>query len=239
MPLTHTTIHDDDWTDHHAVGLEHSGVAFVDVDMCEATNERSVFTECTFTNVRFNCSTQTDVAFLNCAFVGCSFFDATFTRCKLVGSTFDRCTFELLKVEEGDWSFVALPGAKLGSAEFTGVRMREADLTGARCEGGVFRDVDLSGAALQKADLTRCDLRWQRPVRLDPQTTDSARPSSPPTRRRRSRSPWVWTSAWPDRAGGRLDAPGSRVRGAACRSVPPSAWPRRGSVRWLRRAVRR
>ena len=69
MPVTHTTIYDDDWTDHHAVGLEHSGVAFVDVDMCEATNERSVFTDCTFTNVRFNCSTQTDVAFVNCSLV--------------------------------------------------------------------------------------------------------------------------------------------------------------------------
>ena len=64
-------------------------------------NERGVFADCQFQNVRFNVSRHTDAAFINCTFTHCSFFDATFTRCKLVGSKLDRCTLTLLKVYGG------------------------------------------------------------------------------------------------------------------------------------------
>ncbi|MGW4941739.1 pentapeptide repeat-containing protein [Actinoplanes sp. NPDC004185] len=171
-PGTHSVVRTEEWDEGAGAEKRHERVAFVDLDLCETTLQAVEFQECTFRDVRFNCSAQTDVAFVNCTFVNCSFFDATFTRCKLVGSMFDRCTYDIMTVEDGDWSFVGLPRAALGTATFTGVRMREADLTGARCQGATFRGVDLSGASLRGADFTRADLRGTDLSALDPAITE-------------------------------------------------------------------
>ncbi|GIH98749.1 pentapeptide repeat-containing protein [Planobispora takensis] len=167
-PATESTISGEDWDSEDLADRSYERVAFIDVDMTEATSRGAVFTECTFRNVRFNASTHTESAFLNCTFTRCAFFDATFTDCKLVGSVFDGCTFELLKVSGGDWSYTGLSGAGLLGVSFGDVRMREADLTGARCERATFRGVDLSGAWLHGADLTRCDLRGSDLSAVDP-----------------------------------------------------------------------
>ena len=170
-PDTRSVVRTEEWEAGAARQTRHERVAFVDLDLCEETLQGVEFQDCTFRNVRFNCSIQTAIGYVNCAFTNCSFFDASFTQCKLVGSAFDRCTFELMTVDGGDWSFVGLPGAALGTATFTGVRMREADLTGARCQGATFRQVDLSGAWLRGADFTRSDLRGSDLSALDPAAT--------------------------------------------------------------------
>ncbi|HEX2312528.1 MAG TPA: pentapeptide repeat-containing protein [Thermomonospora sp.] len=170
-PPTESTVRSEVWDGRDLSGEEHERVAFVEVDMTEASGRGAVFAECTFRGVRFNASTHVDAAFVNCTFVRCSFFDATFTGCKLVGSMFDGCSYGLLKVSGGDWSFTGLPGADLRGSTFHNVRLREADLTGARCEKVTFRDVDLSGAWLHRADLTGCDLRGSDLSALDPRTT--------------------------------------------------------------------
>ncbi|WP_324274671.1 pentapeptide repeat-containing protein [Blastococcus brunescens] len=109
-PPTESEIRQADWYGEDLSRQEHTRVAFIGVDLTEATDEGAVFTECTFRDCRFNLSQHTEAAFLNCTFTGCSFFQATFTDCKLVGSMFDRCSFDLLTVTGGDWSFVGLPG---------------------------------------------------------------------------------------------------------------------------------
>lgn len=167
-PPTNTTVRSEDWYGQDVSGQTHTRVAFVDVDLTEATNQGATFAECTFRGVRFNVSRHADAAFLNCTFTRCVFFDATFTNCKLVGSMFDRCTHGLMKVTGGDWSFVGLPGADLRTASFSNVRMREADLTGARCQGATIRRVDLTGAWLHMANLSRCDLRGSDLSSVDP-----------------------------------------------------------------------
>lgn len=171
-PETHSVVRTEEWDAGVGRETRHERVAFVDLDLCEETLQAIEFQECTFRDVRFNCSVQDSNAFVNCTFTNCSFFEATFTQCKLVGSRFDRCTFDIMTVEGGDWSFTGLVGAALGTATFTGVRMREADLTRARCQGATFRDVDLSGAALHGADLTRSDLRGSDLSALDPAVTE-------------------------------------------------------------------
>jgi fluoroquinolone resistance protein len=162
------TIRDEDWYGRDLDGETFDRVAFVGVDLTEATTRGCSFTECTFRDVRFNVSLHTDTAFVNCAFMGCNFFDARFERCKLTGSIFDACSFDLTRVDGGNWSFVALPAAPLGDAVFTGVRLREADLTRAKLAGGVLSGCDLSGAAWLGADLTGCDLRDSDLSSLDP-----------------------------------------------------------------------
>jgi uncharacterized protein YjbI with pentapeptide repeats len=171
-PDTHAVVRTEEWDAGAAQQTRHERVAFVDLDLCETTLQGVEFQECTFRNVRFNCSVQTAIAYVNCTFTNCSFFDASFTQCKLVGSVFDRCTFDIVTVDGGDWSFTGLARAALGTATFTGVRMREADLTGACCQGATFRDVDLSGASLRGADFTRSDLRGSDLSALDPATTE-------------------------------------------------------------------
>lgn len=165
---TDTTVDGADWEGRDLSGEQHARVAFLDVDLTDATDTGAAFTECTFRGARFNGSTHTDAAFLNCTFVGCSFFGARFTDCKLVGSTFERCTFDRLTVAGGNWSHVALPGADLRTASFRGTRLREADLTGARCQGASLRDLDLAGATLHGATLSGCDLRGSDVGALDP-----------------------------------------------------------------------
>jgi fluoroquinolone resistance protein len=165
---TESEVRHEDWACDDISGQEHTRVAFHDVDLTEVVNQGASFTECTFSNCRFNVSAHTDAAFVNCTFTNCSFFDATFTGCKMVGSMFDRCTFGLLKVRGGDWSFVGLPGADLSKSEIVGVRMRECDLTAARCTDATLRHTDLSGALLHRADLSRTDLRGSELSTLDP-----------------------------------------------------------------------
>jgi uncharacterized protein YjbI with pentapeptide repeats len=167
-PPTETEVRHADWACDDISGQEHARVAFHDVDLTEVVGQGASFTECVFSNCRFNASAHTDAAFVNCTFTNCSFFDATFTGCKLVGSMFDRCSFGLLKVTGGDWSFAGLPGADLSKSEIIGVRMRECDLTGAKLAGATLRDVDLSGALLHRTDLTRADLRGSDLSTLDP-----------------------------------------------------------------------
>ena len=133
-PVTETEVRGADWYGEDLSGQEHTRVAFIGLDLSEATDDSAVFTECTFLDCRFNLSRHTDAAFLNCTFSSCSFFQAEFTACKFVGSAFDRCSFDLVTVDGGDWSFVAIPGADLTKATFTGTRMREADLTRADIE---------------------------------------------------------------------------------------------------------
>jgi fluoroquinolone resistance protein len=171
---TETEVRGADWYGEDLSGQEHVRVAFVGVDLSEATDEGAVFTECTFRDCRFNLSRHTDAAFLNCTFTGCSFFDARLTDCKFVGSTFDRCTFDLLAVTGGDWSFVGLPGADLTRATFDGARMREADLTGLRAAGATLRRLDLSAAELHGADLSGADLRGSDLSAVDPRTVELA-----------------------------------------------------------------
>jgi uncharacterized protein YjbI with pentapeptide repeats len=167
-PPTETAVAGAAWQEREVVGESHTRVAFVDLDLTEAQVRGTVFTECTFSRARFNCSTHTDVAFLNCTFTNCDFFETRFTECKLVGSMFDRCTYDLMRVDGGNWSHVGLPGADLRRASFRGVRLREADLTGVRCQGASLRDADLSGAWLTGAKLTRCDLRGSEVSAIDP-----------------------------------------------------------------------
>jgi uncharacterized protein YjbI with pentapeptide repeats len=169
-PPTESEVRHEDWACDDISGQEHARVAFHHVDLTEVVDQGASFTECAFSNCRFNASAHTDAAFVNCTFTNCSFFDATFTGCKLVGSMFDRCTFGLLKVTGGDWSFVGLPGADLSKSEIVRVRMREADLTAATCTGATFRDVDLGGALLHRTDLTRADLRGSDLSTVDPLT---------------------------------------------------------------------
>jgi len=171
-PDPRSVVRTEEWDAGVARETRHERVAFIDLDLCEETLRAVEFQECSFRDVRFNCSVQDNVAFVNCTFTNCSFFEAAFTQCKLVGSVFDGCTFDIMTVDGGDWSFTGLRGAALGTATFTGVRMREADLTGARCQGATFRDVDLSGAALHSADLTRSDLRGSDLSALDPTVTE-------------------------------------------------------------------
>jgi uncharacterized protein YjbI with pentapeptide repeats len=158
-----------DWEGADLSGQEHERVAFVDVDLTDASGHGAVFKECTFRECRFGGSSHVDAAFLNCTFTACRLFDAKFTGCKLVGSMFDRCTYDLLVCTGGDWSFVGLPGADLRKASFSDVRMREADLTGARCEGARFWRVDLAGAWLHGAKLGGADLRGSDLSSLDPE----------------------------------------------------------------------
>ncbi|BCB90319.1 pentapeptide repeat-containing protein [Phytohabitans suffuscus] len=167
-PSTDSEVRHADWACDDISGQEHARVAFHDVDLTEVLDQGASFTECVFSDCRFNASTHTDAAFVNCAFTNCSFFDATFTGCKLVGSAFDRCTFGLLKVTGGDWSFVGLPGADLRRSRFVGTRMRECDLTAAKCADATLTHVDLAGALLHRTDLTRADLRGSDLSTLDP-----------------------------------------------------------------------
>lgn len=170
-PPTESAIRSKEWDGRDPDAETHTKVLFVDVDMTEMTNNGSVFEECTFRGVRFNCSVHENAAFVNCTFVRCSFFDAAFNACKLVGSMFDGCTYGLLKADGGDWSFAGLPGADLTGSTFHDVRLREADLTGARLTKAVVTDCDLSGALLHGADLTGSDLRGSTLEGLDPQVT--------------------------------------------------------------------
>jgi uncharacterized protein YjbI with pentapeptide repeats len=171
-PPTSTTVSGEDWFGRDLTGEEHTRVAFLDIDLEEATGTGPVFTECTFAGVRFNGAVLADAAFVNCTFTRCSFFDATFTRCKLVGSMFDRCAHDLMKVSGGDWSFVGLPGADLRRASFEGVRMREVDLVGARCEGAALVRCDLSASWFHQTQLGRCDLRGSDLTGLEPFPVD-------------------------------------------------------------------
>jgi fluoroquinolone resistance protein len=167
-PPTHTEVRHQDWEGHDLSEREDTAVAFIDVDLTDASSRGALFSECTFRECRFSSSTHVDSAFVNCTFTGCRFFDATFTDCKLVGSMFDRCSFELLRCEGGDCSFVGMPGADLRRASFRDVRMREADLTGARCDGARLHRVDLSAASLHGAKLSDADLRGSDLSSLDP-----------------------------------------------------------------------
>jgi uncharacterized protein YjbI with pentapeptide repeats len=167
-PPTESEVRHEDWACDDISGQEHARVAFHHVDLTEVVDQGASFTECVFSDCRFNASVHTDAAFVNCAFTNCSFFDATFTGCKLVGSMFDRCTFGLLKVTGGDWSFVGLPGADLSKSRIVGVRMRECDLTAAKLAGATLQHSDLSGALLHATDLTRADLRGSDLSTLDP-----------------------------------------------------------------------
>jgi uncharacterized protein YjbI with pentapeptide repeats len=171
-PPTSSSVRGEDWFGRDIGGEEHTRVAFIDVDLEEATGTGAVFTECTFTGVRLNGAVLTDSAFVNCTFTRCSFFDARFARCKLVGTMFDRCTYDLMRVSGGDWSFVGLPGADLRRTSFEGVRMREVDLVGARCEGATLARCDLSGSWFHETKLARCDLRGSDLSALDPIPTD-------------------------------------------------------------------
>ena len=126
-PTTDVTQSRVDWSDEDISAQAHTRVLFVDLDLTEARNTGSVFTECTFKRAKFNASEHIGAAFLNCTFVNCNFFDAKFTECKLVGSMFERCTFEITQITGGNWSLVGLPGADLRSATLVGVRMREAE----------------------------------------------------------------------------------------------------------------
>lgn len=169
-PPTESEVRHADWACDDISGQEHARVAFHDVDLTEVIDNGASFTECVFSDCRFNASEHTDAAFLNCTFTNCSFFDATFTGCKLVGSAFDRCSFGLLKVTGGDWSFSVLRGADLGKSRIVGVRMRECDLSGAILAGATLRHDDLAGALLHRADLTKADLRGSDLSTLDPTT---------------------------------------------------------------------
>src|SRR6185437_16722330 len=119
-----TVIRGEDWYARDLVKDEYTQVAFLDVDMTELSSTGAVFTDCTFTNVRFNVSKHTESAFVNCTFSRCNFFDASFIRCKLTGSVFDGCSFDLMDVDGGNWSFVGLTSAKLSGTTFHGVRLR-------------------------------------------------------------------------------------------------------------------
>jgi uncharacterized protein YjbI with pentapeptide repeats len=171
-PVTESTISGANWECQELSRQIQTRVAFVDLNLTEATDQDSVFTECTFRRARFNCSRHTGAAFVNCTFMHCSFFETQFTDCKFVGSMFDRCTFDLLQVRGGNWSHVGLPGADLRRAEFAGVRLREADLTGARLDGASLRDADLSGAWLSGANLSRCDLRGSDLSAVEPESVE-------------------------------------------------------------------
>ena len=161
--LSDTTIRGADWYGRDLDRDEYTKVAFFDVDMTELTSPAAVFTECTFTNVRFNVSTHTDSAFVNCAFSRCNFFDATFDRCKLTGSMFDGCAFDLMKVAGRQLVVRRACPARSQRDDFDGVRLREADLNRValrrrdvrrlRPVGRVDVGVDFTGADLRGSDL--------------------------------------------------------------------------------------
>ena len=169
-PKTDTTVSGADWYGRMLDRERYENTLFVDLDLTEAQNTGSVFTECTFRRARFNASVHRDSAFVNCTFVSCKFFEASFTECKLVGSMFDACDFDNMLVTDGDWSFTGLPGADLRRARFLRARLREADLTGANCQSGSLRDIDLSGAWLHSVDFTGCDLRGSDLSAIEPDT---------------------------------------------------------------------
>jgi fluoroquinolone resistance protein len=169
-PVTESTIRSEDWYARDLVNGEFSNVDFIDVDMTELTSQSTVFTDCTFRNVRFNVSTHSDSAFINCTFSRCNLFNATFSRCKMTGSVFDGCALDLLVVDGGNWGFVGLSRADLSSASFVGVKMREVDLSQSRCQGGTLSSCDLSGASFDKADFSRSNLTGSDLSSLDPLT---------------------------------------------------------------------
>ena len=71
QPATESEVRQADWYGEDISGQEHTRVAFVALDLTEATGDGTVFTECTFRDCRFNLSRHTDAAFLNCTFTGC------------------------------------------------------------------------------------------------------------------------------------------------------------------------
>jgi fluoroquinolone resistance protein len=172
VPATDKTLSGEDWYGQELSGQAHTRVGFEDLDLTEAENRGSVFTECVFQRAKFNCSVHRDAAFVNCTFRDCDFFETQFIECKLVGSKFEGCSFDLMHVQGGNWSHVALAGADLRRAELERARMREADLTGARCEGASLRALDLAGALLVGAKLAKCDLRGSDLSSVDPGTMD-------------------------------------------------------------------
>jgi fluoroquinolone resistance protein len=164
-----TTVRDEDWYGEDLSGRVFDAVALTRCDLTETTSASGlIFTDCTFSTVKFNVSSHQGASFANCTFVDCTFFGATFIECKFVGAKFDRCTFDQLTITDGDWSFAGLRGADLHNATIRGVRMRETDLTGAQCAGATMRDLDLSGAQLDKANFDGCDLRGSDVSSLDP-----------------------------------------------------------------------
>lgn len=169
-PAYDTTVSREDWYGRELGEERFERTRFLGLDLTEATTVGTVFSECTFVDVKFNASRHERAAFLNCTFVGCNFFDARFTGAKFTGSLFDSCEFALLQVEGGDWSFTGFPGAALQKAVFTDVRMRETDLTHARCAGATFSGCDLSGTWFQGADLSGAALVGSDLTGLDPRT---------------------------------------------------------------------
>lgn len=167
-PPTDSEVAHESWEQDDLSGQVFRRVAFLDVDLTEATARGATFEECTFRDVDLNATRFTDTAFLNCTFARSSFFGSRFEGCKLTGSTFDRCRFSALEVIGGDWGFVGLAGADLRKAVFRRVRMREADLSGARLAGAVLHHVDLGGASLHQTDLSGCDLRGSDLSAVDP-----------------------------------------------------------------------
>lgn len=147
------------WDGQDISGQQHTRVEFADIDLTEAKNNGTVFTECVFQRCRFNVSEHRDAAFVNCTFKSCSFFDTKFVECKFVGSIFERCTYDLMQITGGNWSHVSMPKADLGKAVLRGVRLREADFDGVRAVEGSIRDCDLSAASLLGTNFAGCDLR--------------------------------------------------------------------------------
>lgn len=169
-PSTDSKITGEDWDGRELGAIEHSRVAFIDVDLTEATTAGAVLTECSFRGVRFNASRHTSSAFINCSFHRCTFFDSSFTDCKLMGSTFERCDLSTLAVTGGDWSFVDLSGADLSRARFNGTRLREAGLAGVKAGGATLRNVDLSAATTDGTDFSGADLRGSDLAGMNPLT---------------------------------------------------------------------
>jgi fluoroquinolone resistance protein len=166
------SFRNEDWYADEFVDRAYTKCTFLGVDLTEAFTRGTVFTECTFGNVRLNASRHVDSAFLRCTFKRCNFFEAEFTGCKMIGSVFDHSVLRPLRVTDGDWSFVGLPKADLRGITVRGPRMREADLTGADCTEAVFADVDLSGAQLHGVKFGACDLRGSDLTALDPATAE-------------------------------------------------------------------
>ncbi|MBO9524483.1 MAG: pentapeptide repeat-containing protein [Nocardioidaceae bacterium] len=120
-PPTESEVVSERWDGEDLSGREFRRVAFLDVDLTDATATGATFEECTFRDTDLNAVAFTDSAFVNCTFVKSSLFGARFTGCKLTGSMFDRCRFGALEVTGGDWSFTGLPGADLRGSDLSAV----------------------------------------------------------------------------------------------------------------------